>query len=182
MMIRPRIINHPIYAIHLFNKSVYNIESPGRPWSFDLICTHSPVRSEGNRYSISIISRPITSIKNFVAIDLVSATLSGRPGRAGRPNNSSSSSSIIVIISSSAMMVVVGPLPRLLANSFVVDHRRVAALDDVNVVVGVGGANAVDVVERMKKATMHDGTNVIGCSVRLSFSAPRATTRYIPRR
>ena len=65
------------------------------------------------------------------------------------------------------------------ADSFVVDHR--AALDDVNVVVGVGGANAVDVVERMKKATMHDGTNVIGCSVRLSFSAPRATTRYIPR-
>jgi len=59
-------------------------------------------------------------------------------------------------------MVVVGP--RLLAaDGFVVDRRRsVAALDDASeAVVGVGGANAIDVVERMNKATMHDGTNVM---------------------
>jgi hypothetical protein len=78
------------------------------------------------------------------------------------------------------MMVVVGP--RILAaDSFVVDHRRVAAFDDnVNEVeVGVGGANAIDVVERMKKATMHDGINVMACLRRLSFSVPyRERPRY----
>lgn len=76
--------------------------------------------------------------------------------------------------------MVVGP--RLLAaNSFVVDHRRVAALDDNNVnevVVGVGGANAIDVVERMKKATMHDGTSVMAASV--GFPSPRHERDLVP--
>jgi hypothetical protein len=76
------------------------------------------------------------------------------------------------------MMVVVGPRP-LAADSFVVDHRRVAALDDVNevVVVGAGGANAIDVVERMKKATMHDGTNDVIGLLRWAFLL-RAVSDY----
>jgi hypothetical protein len=65
-------------------------------------------------------------------------------------------------------MVVVGLLT---ANSFVVDH--VAVFDNVSEVVVLRGANAIDVVNRMKKATMHDGTSFIMVATRgLSFSAP----------
>jgi hypothetical protein len=66
-------------------------------------------------------------------------------------------------------MVVVGLLT---ANSFVVDHR-VAVFDNVNEIVVLRGANAIDVVDRMKKkATMHDGTSFMVATRGLSFYAP----------
>jgi hypothetical protein len=101
------------------------------------------------------------------------ATFSGRPGRAGRPNNSS----IVVdmsILSSSAIVVVGVLLLLTVADSFVVNHNRVAVLDnDVNeVVVVLRGANAIDVVNRVKNGTMHDGTSFMVATRGLFFSAP----------
>jgi hypothetical protein len=67
-------------------------------------------------------------------------------------------------------MVVVGLLTA--ADSFVVDHNRVAVFDNLSDVVVLRGANAIDVVDRMKKATMHDGTSFMVATRGLSFYAP----------